>query len=148
MSRTAPPLTGIDRTNGARGAVYFLAQHDHCLMKIGYAADWRVRVRDIQCCNPFPLTVELVVSGTIKDEYAIRRALFGQGFRGEWVVLSEQTKQFVAEMAQTTMAPRAFADQRYKQILDDIHERTRRNCAAASAERAEMIRQFELDGVK
>jgi hypothetical protein len=63
--------------------VYFIGG-DTGAIKIGWAKDSAVRLKEHQCGSPIKLAILATVTGTLKDERAYHRRFAAHRLHGEW----------------------------------------------------------------
>lgn len=88
--------TGKDEICKKDEYVYFLAHKD--LVKIGYSADIKHRVRSIQTMSPVPLTLLGFIPGDKRIEQNIHRRFAHLWSHGEWFKLTPELNQFIKRM--------------------------------------------------
>jgi hypothetical protein len=77
-------------------AVYFLKSSE--FIKIGYAADFEARLRELQTGNPVELELLGLLPGPRSLEYTIHAAFRDERERGEWFRLEGRLAQFLTSL--------------------------------------------------
>jgi len=123
MIPTFPALVGPD-FSGGKSSVYFLKVVGQPFVKVGYARDWRIRTRELQCGNHLPLELILLASGGRQAERACHHALGGCGLRGEWfsfnAVFAELVERIVAANGEAKKAGDEFLKHRCASIRERV----------------------------
>jgi len=78
-----------------RSVVYFIRQGADGPVKIGTSTDLQLRLQQLQCSNPHPLTVLAAVPGDERRELEIHIALSPHRLHGEWFAAHQEVLDFI-----------------------------------------------------
>jgi hypothetical protein len=95
--RHPEPIERKDRL----GKVYFIAGEVGAV-KIGFAANPELRVKDLQCGSPIPLHILATIDGAEKDERAYHQRFKAHRLHGEWF---ERCPEIEAEIDRLRLNP-------------------------------------------
>lgn len=89
-----PPLAGAITDPNCLGYVYIIGFEEPGIIKIGSATCPGIRLKELQCGNPFELRLLAAVGIYEGDptsvEFAAHRLAASQNIRGEWFALDER----------------------------------------------------------
>jgi len=78
-----------------KGVIYFVRCQE--FVKIGYASDWRARVRSLAVSNPYRLSLLCLLKGGTDHEAELHSHFSEFRERGEWFRLSAEIMEFVSD---------------------------------------------------
>lgn len=97
-----PPISISERTRPLtaeeNGFTYFIFDEDRRVIKIGFSASPRGRLKELQTGNPTRLRIAATIWGSKRIEMQMHDRFSKDRISGEWFSLSDELKSYIIEL--------------------------------------------------